>query len=323
MKQALMALGCAAVMAVSTSASQAETFPAKPIRLVVPYPAGGATDLMARMLQEPLTKILGQPVIVDNRPGAAGAIGSREVATAPPDGHTLVFSNNGPTSIAPSMQKDAGYDSLKSFAPVSLVAVAPLVLAVHASVPADNVADFIAYTKKQPEGLFYSSAGPGSLGHLSTELFAARAGIKLNHVPYKGQAPATTALLTGDVKVFFSTVNQTLNDFVQEKKIKMLGISSAEPSPVVPNVQPIGEAVKGYAVDVWFGILAPAKTPAPVIEKLNAALVTVLAQDEIKAKFAAIGHEAKSSTPERFTAIIAGEVPEWAKIIAENNIKPE
>ncbi len=222
---------------------------------------------MARMLQEPLTKILGQPVIVDNRPGAAGAIGSREVATAPPDGYTLVFSNNGPTSIAPTMQKDAGYDSLKSFAPVSLVAVAPLVLAVHASVPADNVADFIAYTKKQPEGLFYSSAGPGSLGHLSTELFAARAGIKLNHVPYKGQAPATTALLTGDVKVFFSTINQTLNDFVQEKKIKMLGISSAEPSPVVPNVRPIGEAVKGYAVDVWFGILAPAKTPAPVIEQ--------------------------------------------------------
>ena len=323
MKQALMVLGCVAAMAISTATSQAETFPAKPIRLVVPYPAGGSTDLMARMLQEPLTKILGQPVIVDNRPGAAGAIGSREVAGAPPDGHTLVFSNNGPTSIAPSMQKDAGYDSLKSFAPVSLVAVAPLVLAVHASVPADNVAEFIAYTKKQPEGLFYSSAGPGSLGHLSTELFAARAGIKLNHVPYKGQAPATTALLTGDVKVFFSTINQTLNDFVQEKKIKMLGISSAEPSPVVPNVQPIGEAVKGYAVDVWFGILAPAKTPAPVIEKLNAALVTVLAQDEIKAKFAGIGHEAKSSTPERFTAIVAGEVPAWAKIIAENNIKPE
>jgi tripartite-type tricarboxylate transporter receptor subunit TctC len=323
MRQALMALGCAAVMAVSTAAASGQTFPTKTIRLVVPYPAGGATDLMARMLQEPLTKILGQPVIVDNRPGAAGAIGSREVATAAPDGHTLVFSNNGPTSIAPTMQKDAGYDSLKSFAPVSVVAVAPLVLAVHASVPADNVSDFIAYAKKLPDGLFYSSAGPGSLGHLSTELFASRAGIKLNHVPYKGQAPATMALLTGDVKVFFSTVNQTLNDFVQEKKIKMLGISSADPSPVVPNVQPIGSAVKCYAVDVWFGILAPANTPAPVISKLNAALVTVLAQDEIKAKFAAIGHEAKSSTPERFTAIIATEVPEWAKIIAENNIKPE
>jgi len=324
MRRVLLALGCLAMIGVPVGAVQAqEAFPSKPIRLVVPYPAGGSTDLRARFLQEPLTKILGQQVFVDNRPGAAGAIGTREVAGAAPDGHTLVFSNNGPTSIAPSIQKDAGYDSLKSFAPVSLVAIAPLVLAVHASVPADNVADFIAYAKTQGGGLFYSSAGPGSLGHLSTELLAARAGIKLNHVPYKGQAPATMALLTGDVKVFFSTINQTFNDYVQEKKIKILGISSSEPSPVVPNVRPIGETVKGYAVDVWFGILAPAKTPQPAIDKLNAALVTVLAQHEIKAKFAAIGHEAKSSTPQRFTSIIAAEVPEWAKIIAENNIKPE
>lgn len=323
MKQALGALGLVAVMAASMAAAHAETFPSKSIRLVVPYPAGGATDLMARMLQEPLTRILGQSVFVDNRPGAAGAIGSREVAAAPADGHMLVFSNNGPTSILPAIQKDVGYDSLKSFAPVSLVAIAPLVLAVNNSVPADNMAEFIAYTKTQPDGLFYSSAGPGSLGHLSTELFAARAGIKLNHVPYKGQAPATMALLTGDVKVFFSTSNQTLNDHIRDKKIKMLGISSHDPSPVVPNVRPIGETVKGYAVDVWFGILAPAKTPVQVISKLNAALVTVLAQDEIKAKFAAIGHEAKSSAPERFTAIIATEAPEWAKIVAENNIRAE
>jgi tripartite-type tricarboxylate transporter receptor subunit TctC len=322
MKGIWIALCCAAATLTAIGETRADNFPTKTIRLVVPYPAGGATDLMARLLQEPLTKTLGQPVIVDNRPGAAGAIGSREVAAAPADGHTLVFSNNGPTSIAPSMQKDAGYDS-KSFTPVSLVAVAPLVLAVHASVPADNVVDFIAYAKSQKDGLFYSSAGPGSLGHLATELFAARAGIKLNHVPYKGQAPATMAVLTGDVKVFFSTANQTFNDYVQEKKIKILGVSSSNPSPVVPNARPIGEAVKGYAVDVWFGILAPAKTPAAVTAKLNAALVAVLAQDDIKAKFAAIAHEAKSSTPERFAGIIAAEVPEWAKIITDNNIRAE
>jgi tripartite-type tricarboxylate transporter receptor subunit TctC len=322
MKRIWGVLCCVAVVLAATGGSRADNFPTKPIRLVVPYPAGGSTDLMARMLQEPLTKILGQPVIVDNKPGAAGAIGSREVAGAVADGHTLVFSNNGPTSIAPAMQKDTGYDA-KSFAPVSLVAVAPLVLAVHASVPADNMADFIAYAKTQKDGLFYSSAGPGSLGHLSTELLAARAGIKLNHVPYKGQAPATMAVLTGDVKVFFSTINQAFNDYVQEKKIKILGISSAELSPVVPNVPPIGRTLKGYAVDVWFGVLAPAKTPAPVIDKLNAALVSILAQDDIKAKFAAIGHEAKSSTPQRFTDIIVAEVPEWTKIITDNNIKAE
>lgn len=321
MKRIWIVLGCFAAMLAPTGA-QADSFPTKPIRLVVPYPAGGATDLMARMLQDPLAKILGQPVIVDNRPGAAGTIGSREVAGAPADGYTLVFSNNGPTSIAPSMQKDAGYDS-KSFAPVSLVAVAPLVLAVHASVPADSVADFIAYAKAQKDGLFYSSAGPGSLGHLSSELFGARAGIKLNHVPYKGQAPATMAVLTGDVKVFFSTSNQTLNDYVKEKKIKILGISSPEPSPVVPNARPIGEVVKDYAVDVWFGVLAPAKTPAPVIGKLNAALVAVLAQDDIVARFAAIAHKARSSTPEAFADIIAAEVPEWSKIIADNKVRAE
>jgi tripartite-type tricarboxylate transporter receptor subunit TctC len=322
MKGIWIALCCAAATLTAIGEPRADSFPTKTIRLVVPYPAGGSTDLMARMLQEPLAKILGQPVIVDNRPGAAGAIGSREVAGAPADGHTLVFSNNGPTSIAPAMQKDAGYDS-KSFMPISLVAVAPLVLAVHASVPADNVADFIAYAKSQKDGLFYSSAGPGSLGHLATELFAARAGIKLNHVSYKGQAPATMAVLTGDVKVFFSTANQTFNDYVQEKKIKILGVSSSGPSPVVPNARPIGEAVKGYAVDVWFGILAPAKTPAATTAKLNAALVAVLAQEDIKAKFAAIAHEAKSSTPEQFAGIIAAEVPEWAKIITENNVRAE
>ena len=148
MKRVLLALGCLAMIGAPAGAAKAqEAFPSKPIRLVVPYPAGGSTDLMARFLQEPLTKLLGQQVFVDNRPGAAGAIGTREVAGAAPDGHTLVFSNNGPTSIAPSIQKDAGYDSLKSFAPVSLVAIAPLVLAVHASVPADSVADFIAYAK--------------------------------------------------------------------------------------------------------------------------------------------------------------------------------
>ncbi|MDQ8727101.1 tripartite tricarboxylate transporter substrate binding protein [Bradyrhizobium sp. LHD-71] len=317
-----IALWCVALTLCAAGEADAQTFPTKPIRLVVPYPAGGSTDLMARMLQEPLAKLLGQPVIVDNRPGAAGAIGSREVANAPADGHTLVFSNNGPTSIAPAMQKDAGYDS-KSFAPVSLVAVAPLVLIVHASVPVENVAEFISYAKAQPGGLFYSSAGPGSLGHLSAELLTERAGIKMNHVPYKGQAPATMAVLTGDVKVFFSTSNQTLNDYVQDKKLKVLGISSAEPSSVVPNVPSIGETVKGYAVDVWFGILAPSKTPPPVIARLNSALVSVLAQSEIKAKFAAIGHEAKSSTPERFADIIASEVPEWAKIISENNVRAE
>ena len=323
MRRLWMALLCIAAVSGTLGASAAETFPAKPLRLVVPYPPGGSTDLMARTLQEPLAKLLGQPVIVDNRPGAAGAIGSREVASAAPDGYTLVFSNNGPNSIVPALQKDAGYESIKSFSPVSQVALAPLVLVVHSSVPADNVADFIAYAKAQPDGLFYASAGPGSLGHLSTELFAARAGIKLNHVPYKGQAPTTMAVLAGDVKVLLTTTSQAMNEFIQDRKLKLLGVSSSEPSSVVPNARPIREAVPGFAIDVWFGILAPTRTPAAVVNKLNQALATVLTQEDVRKRFAGFGYEAKGSTPEGLGKIIAAEVPEWAKIVSENNIRAE
>lgn len=290
-------------------------YPDKPIKLIVPYPPGGTTDIMARTLQEPLSKALGQPVIVDNKAGAAGAIGTKQVATAAPDGYTLVFGNNGPSAIVPLLQKDVGYDPLKDFAPVSLVSIAPLVLVLHPSVPAGDVKEFVAWARTQPGGVEYATAGAGSLGHLATELFAKDAGLKLVHVPYKGQAPSTMAVLNGEVKMLLTTSSDSMGSAVRDGKLRLLGVSTAKPSPLMPGAPTIGQSLQGFEVNVWFGILAPAGTPAPVIAKLNAAIRTVLADPEIQRKFMGYGNIATASTPQEFAAMIGAEVPKWKGVV--------
>ncbi|SKA34136.1 Tripartite-type tricarboxylate transporter, receptor component TctC [Enhydrobacter aerosaccus] len=295
-------------------------FPEKPIRLVVPYAPGGTTDIMARTMQEGLSKALGQTVVVDNKAGAAGAIATSQVAHSAPDGYTLIFGNNGPSAIVPLIQKDAGYDPVKDFAPVSLVSIAPLVLVVHPSVPANNVAELIAWAKTQPNGVEYATAGAGSLGHLATELFAKEAGIKLIHVPYKGQAPTTMAVLNGEVKILLTTSSDTMDAAVKAGKLKLLGVSTAKPSPLMPGAPTIGQSLKGYEVNVWFGILAPAGTPQPVIARLNEAVRTVLADPELQKKFVGFGCIAMASTPEEFAAMIGAEVPKWREIVETGHI---
>jgi len=314
MKRRTGLLALALALAALPAAAQAQ-YPDKPIRLVVPYPPGGTTDIMARTLQEPLSKALGQPVIVDNKAGAAGAIGTKQVATATPDGYTLVFGNNGPSAIVPLLQKDVGYDPVKDFAPVSLVSIAPLVLVLHPGVPATNVGEFIAWAKTQPGGVEYATAGAGSLGHLATELFGKEAGLKLVHVPYKGQAPATMAVLNGEVKMLLTTSSDTMGSAVKDGKLKLLGVSTAKPSPLMPGAPTIGQSLKGFEVNVWFGILAPAGTPAPVIAKLNAAIRAVLADPEIQRKFMGYGCIATASTPQEFAAMIGAEVPKWKSVV--------
>jgi tripartite-type tricarboxylate transporter receptor subunit TctC len=262
-----------------------------------------------------LSKALGQPVIVDNKAGAAGAIGTKQVATSPPDGYTLIFGNNGPSAIVPLIQKDVGYDPVKDFAPVSLVSIAPLTLVVHPSVPATNVKELIAWAKAQPGGVDYATAGAGSLGHLSTELFGKEAGIKLNHVPYKGQAPSTMAVLNGEVKLLLTTSSDTQDAAVKSGKLKLLGVSTPKPSPLMPSAPTIGQSLPGYETVVWFGILAPAGTPAPVVARLNAAIREVLAQPDIQQKFMGYGCIATASTPQEFAAMIAAEVPKWKSIV--------
>ena len=295
-------------------------YPDKPIKLIVPYPPGGTTDIMARTLQEPLSKALGQPVIVDNKAGAAGAIGTKQVATAAPDGYTLVFGNNGPSAIVPLLQRDVGYDPVKDFAPVSLVSIAPLVLVLHPSVPAGDVKEFVAWARTQPGGVEYATAGAGSLGHLATELFAKDAGLKLVHVPYKGQAPSTMAVLNGEVKMLLTTSSDSMGAAVRDGKLKLLGVSTARPSPLMPGAPTIGQSLPGFEVNVWFGILAPAGTPAPVIAKLNAAIRTVLADPEIQRKFMGYGSIATASTPQELAAMIGAEVPKWKGVVESAKI---
>jgi tripartite-type tricarboxylate transporter receptor subunit TctC len=309
------ALLCVAFALGALPAAAQAPYPDKPIRLVVPYPPGGTTDIMARTLQEPLSKALGQPVIVDNKSGAAGAIGTKQVAAAAPDGYTLVFGNNGPSAIVPLLQKDVGYDPVKDFAPVSLVSIAPLVLVLHPSVPAGNVKELIAWAKTQPGGVEYATAGAGSLGHLATELFAKDAGLKLVHVPYKGQAPSTMAVLNGEVRMLMTTSSDTMGSAVKDGKLKLLGVSTAKPSPLMPGAPTIGQSLAGFEVNVWFGILAPAGTPVPVIAKLNAAIRTVLADPEIQRKFMGYGSIATASMPAEFAAMIGAEVPKWKGVV--------
>jgi len=319
MKRRTSLLSLAFALAALPAAAQAP-YPDKPIRLVVPYAPGGTTDIMARTLQEPLSKALGQTVVVDNKAGAAGAIATKQVATSPPDGYTLIFGNNGPSAIVPLIQKDVGYDPVKDFEPVSLVSIAPLVLVVHPSVPAGNVAEFVAWAKAQPGGVEYATAGAGSLGHLATELFGKDAGLKLVHVPYKGQAPSTMAVLNGEVKMLITTSSDTMDSAVKGGKLKLLGVSTAKPSPLMPGAPTIGQSLKGYEVNVWFGILAPAGTPAPVIAKLNAAIREVLASPELQQKFVGYGCIATASTPQEFAAMIGAEVPKWKGVVESAKI---
>lgn len=302
----------------------AQGFPNKPIRLVVPYPAGGTTDIMARALQDSMQKTLGQPVLVDNKAGAGGAIGTREVARAAPDGYTLVFSNNGPSSTVPILQKDAGYDSLKDFTAVSLVSTAPLFVVVNGAVPVSNLRQFIDYAKAQPNPIEYATAGIGSLGHLSSELFARAAGIRATHIPYKGQAPTTNAVLTGEVRLLITTSSAAMNSHIAAGKLKLLGISTPEASPLAPAGTPlVSQTLPGYVVEIWFGILGPAGLPQDVVARLNDAIGKALAQPDVQTRFSSFGVVATHSTPKRLADLIADEVPRWAQVVRDAGIKGE
>ena len=279
---------------------------------------------MARALQEPLQKTLGQPVIVDNKVGAGGAIGAREVARAAADGYTLLFSNNGPSSTVPILQKDAGYDSTKDFAAVSLVSTAPMFVVVNGAVPVTTLGQLIEYAKAQPNPLEYATAGIGSMGHLSSELFARAAGIRMTHIPYKGQAPTTNAVLSGEVKVLITTASAAMNSHIAAGKLKLLGISSSEPSPLAPNGTPlVMQTLPGYVVDIWFGILGPNGMPAEVVAKLNDAAAKALAIPELRQRFNGFGVVATSSTPKLLQDMIAEEVPRWTRVVREAEIRAD
>ena len=315
-----LGLVLAASLAMLSAALPAQTFPSKPIKLLVPYAPGGTTDIMARVLQEPMQKALGQPLIVENRAGGAGSIAMREAARAPADGYTLVFINNGQIAVTPVLQKDAGYDGIRDYAPVGMVSAAAMFVTVNGAVPADNLRDFIEYARKNPNALEYATAGAGSFGHLSSEMFLRMAGIKMVHVPYKGQAPTVNALLTGEVKMLITTPSAAMTSLIASGKLKLLAVGSSEPSPLAPGTPTVSSVLPDYRAESWFALLAPAGTPPEVIAKLNAALREVLTMPDVKQKLLDLGIEARASSPAEMKAKLVDDIAKWTKVIDQAGI---
>ncbi|TAK45543.1 MAG: tripartite tricarboxylate transporter substrate binding protein [Betaproteobacteria bacterium] len=316
----VIGIGLAATLSLLSSMATGQAYPNKPIKLLVPYAAGGTTDIMARVLQQPMQATLGQPVIVENRAGAAGAIAMREAARSQPDGYTIVFINNGLIATTPVLQKDAGYDGVKDFASIGMVSTAAMFVVANGDLPVNDLKGFIEYARRNPGKLEYASAGPGSFGHLSSELFVRAAGIKLVHVPYKGQAPTLNAVLTGEVKLLITSPSAAMTSNIAAGKLKLLAVGSADPWPLAPGAPPVSSVLPGYRAESWFALLAPAGTPAEVIAKLNGALNKALAIPDMQKRFNDFGLLARSSTPEELRERVAEEAQVWGRVIRESGI---
>jgi len=301
-------------------AAWSQTFPSQPIQIVVPYPAGGTTDAMARAIQEPLSKALGQPVIVENKSGASGVLAAREVARGKPDGHVLLFINSGIVAVTPHVQKDAGFDGVKDFTPVAMVTASPLVLVVPGSLPVSDLRGFIAWAKQQPKPVTFASAGVGSFGHLSSELFGKAAGLKLTHIPYRGQAPTTNAALTGEVNMLITSLSGTMRQHVEAGKLKLLGVGSAQPHANYAGWPTIASVLPGYAAETWFGFITTAGTPPEIVAKLHQAVNGALAQKDVVDKMLAQGQPVVTMSPEQMSKLIAEDSARWGQVVRENNI---
>lgn len=298
-------------------------YPEQPIRIVVPYAAGGPTDAMARILQAPLQQELGTPIVVENVPGAGGALGAKQVLRAPADGYTLFLGNNGPSAVTPLLQKGAGFDPLKDFAAISAISKASMMVAASPKLPVSDMKSFLAYAKANPGKLNYASAGIGSLGHLGTELLLKQSGIQMTHVPYKGMAPTLNALLGDEVQFLLTTPTDAMFAHITAGKIKLLGVTSDEPSPQAPGVDVVQKSVPGFVLHSWFALLAKAGTPEPVIQKLNKAINHVVQSEDVRKRFNSLGVVAGGSTPQVVMDYIRQDTAHWSVIIREKNIQPE
>jgi tripartite-type tricarboxylate transporter receptor subunit TctC len=319
---AVWGLACIAFAAAGPVVGQG-AFPSKPIKLIVPYPPGGGADIFARTLSQKLGENLGQSIIVDNKAGANGIIGTDMVAKSAPDGYTLVMGNIGPNAINQAIYPALPYDCIKDFAPVALTGYTAHILAVNNTIPVSNVAELIALAKAQPGKLTYASSGIGGSPHLAGELFKLMTGTNLVHVPYKGASPGNTDLIAGQVDLTFNTLPPLL-PFVKTGKIKALAVTGSKRASALPDVPTIDESgVKGYDVTTWYGILAPAGTPPEIVAKLNAEIVKTLKTPEVYQKLQGQGFDVDTSTPEAFAALIRSEVDKWKKVAKEANVKAE
>jgi tripartite-type tricarboxylate transporter receptor subunit TctC len=314
----------AALAAVMLSgAALAQAYPNRPVKVVVPWPPGQATDIAARVVAERLQAALGQPFVVENRPGAGGAIGTDVVVKSAADGYTILAASSGPLSIMPNLQKTP-YDPLKDLAPVSLICMTPFALVAHPSFPAANAKEFVAMVKAKPGNYTFASSGTGATAHLFAELFNSMAGIQARHVPYKGSAPALTDVMNGSVSYAIETVAAT-QTLIKSGKLKAFGVTTARRTGAMPELPPLAEAagVPGYDAAAWIGYAAPAGTPREVLTRISGEMQKLLATEEIKARLVSLGLDAQASTPDEMAAFMRREQERYAAIIKAQNIKVE
>ena len=310
-------------ISVMTSGACAQTYPAKPIHLIVPFTPGGTTDILARALGQKWTEAWGKQIIVENRPGAGGSVAAEAVARSPADGYTIMVGHIGTLAVNPSLYPKLGYDPLKSFAPITLIATVPSVLVVHPGIPANSVAELIAYVKANPGKLNYSTGGNGSAAHLAMEYFKLRTGTNIVHIPYKGTAPAVTDLLGGQVAMSM-TGAPALMPHVQAGRLKALGVTSLKRIPALPQIPTISEAgVAGFEATQWYGIVAPAGTPPEIIRMLNAETVKIMATTDMEERLASDGAIGTTDTPEEFAAHIKAEIARWGEVVRNARMKAE
>lgn len=307
------------VLALCASLAHGQSYPSKPIRLVVPFPAGGATDLFARAISVKLGEKLGVSLIVDNKPGAGGAIGTENAAKAAADGYTLLLTTSSTHSIGPNVTPKLPYDAINDFTPIVHVGNAPNLMLVPNSVPAKNVAEWIAHAKANPGKLNYASSGNGTIVHLTSELFKAQASLFLVHIPYKGTALAIPDLVSGNLHVLFDSFPSGL-PHVQGGRLKALGVTSLKRSPLLPNLPAIAETLPGFESNTWFGIYGPKSLPTDLVAKLNAAVNAVLADADLKDRLARMGIEPTGGTPQQFAQMVAADANKWKKLITERKI---
>ena len=299
-----------------------QSYPVRPVRIIVPFAPGGGSDIMARVMAPHLGELLGQQLIIDNRPGAGTVIGAELAARAAPDGYTLFLGITGTMAINPSLYAKLPYDPVRDFASVVLVGTGPNVLVVHPSLPARSIRELISLAKAHPGKLSYASAGTGGAPHLAGELFKSMAGIDMVHIPYKGAAPATMDLLAGQVQVMFAGMGPAV-PFIKAGKLRALGVAGAKRSPTLPDVPAIGEQLKGFEASTWFAIFAPAGTPPKIIAKLHADIAKVMARKDIEQQLAGQGYEPLTSTPEELAALVARDIAKWSKVIRDARIPRE
>jgi tripartite-type tricarboxylate transporter receptor subunit TctC len=315
---ALAAVATAAAASLLPLSAGAQAYPNKPITIIVPFSAGGTTDILARIVGQALTAELGQSVVIDNRAGAGGNIGGQMAARAAADGYTLFMGTVGTHAINESLYKKMPFNPIKDFAPLTRVANVPNLLVAHPSQPFKTVQEMIAYAKANPGKLNFGSSGSGSSIHLSGELFKSMAKVDMVHIPYKGSAPAVNDLLGNQIAIMFDNMPSAISH-VRAGKLRPIAVTTAKRSPELPDVPTIAEAgVPGYEATSWFGLFAPAKTPAPIVAQLNKAIVKVLNQPDVKQKIADQGGDIVSETPEQFAAFIKAETAKWGKVVKES-----